>query len=147
MGATVSLTINGGTAPYKTSIDSILFTENTVFYDSLQNGNYTFYLVDANGCSTSASATIKGVSTTSLNQDHLIIFPNPTNETLHIRSSQAIISIQLVDIMGKTIDVNTIGNKSLGQFSMSTSDVPSGIYFLKLKTKTGYFTEKIIIHH
>lgn len=147
MGATVSLMISGGTSPYKTSIDGIHFLENIVLYDSLQNGIYMFYVEDANGCSTSSSATIKGVSTTSLNQDHLIIFPNPTNETLHIRSSQAIISIQLIDIMGKTIDVSTIGNKSLGQFSMSTAEVPSGIYFLKLKTKTGYFTEKIIIHH
>lgn len=147
MGATVSLIISGGTLPYKTSIDSILFLENTVFYDSLQNGIYMFYVLDANGCSTSASATIKGVSTTSLNQDHVIIFPNPTNETLHIRSSQAIISIQLIDIMGKTIDVNTNGNKSLGQFSIGTAELSTGIYFLKLKTKTGYFTEKIIIYH
>lgn len=54
---TVSFTASGGTAPYSYSLDNISFFSVTSF-NSLAAGSYTLYVIDDNGCETSAAFTI-----------------------------------------------------------------------------------------
>ena len=48
---------SGGTSPYLFSIDNTIFTTDSTFI-GLAAGSYTFYINDANGCSTTATATV-----------------------------------------------------------------------------------------
>lgn len=58
-GADGSITIaaEGGTAPYRYSMDNVNWQHATLF-DSLRAGSYTLIVQDTNGCSRQASATV-----------------------------------------------------------------------------------------
>ena len=57
------------------------------------------------------------------------IFPNPTNDILHIKSKSIVTSAALVDITGKQI---WRGTKSEGINSISLQDMANGMYFSNL---------------
>ncbi len=88
-------------------------------------------------------------NTEDLNEDQFIISPNPSSGNIQIRLNGNLDltgEIILNDIKGKTVYqgyskyLNSLGTADLNL------DVPSGVYFLSLKTKTGkYLTEKCII--
>jgi predicted RNase H-like HicB family nuclease len=47
---TVTITANGGTAPYSTSLDGVTYNAGQLVYNNLADGNYTVYVRDANNC-------------------------------------------------------------------------------------------------
>jgi hypothetical protein len=47
---TVTITANGGTAPYSTSLDGVTYNTGQLVYNNLADGNYTVYVRDANNC-------------------------------------------------------------------------------------------------
>jgi hypothetical protein len=77
------------------------------------------------------------------NPDLFSVYPNPAGEMLFIESSQAGISggrIEICNITGKVIQETTFE-----QFKaqMNMSDLESGFYLLRIKTKCGTVTKKI----
>jgi len=81
------------------------------------------------------------LSTTDFDIVSYDVFPNPTKESVNIKCNNNITSLQLFDVAGKLISTNTI-NKS--DFKLDISNKPKGVYFLKIKTENGLFSEKII---
>ncbi|QXP57694.1 T9SS type B sorting domain-containing protein [Cellulophaga sp. HaHa_2_95] len=91
---TINLTINGGTAPYSTSLNSDAdadFVDGLVAYQNLAADAYTVYVKDANGCITSqtvivdagenlnATATVIYVCTGDVPENNLdIVFEDPS---------------------------------------------------------------------
>jgi hypothetical protein len=69
------------------------------------------------------------------------IFPNPTVLSWTIQSEQIIDKIELIDISGKTIQ--TI-EPNLTYFSIDSSNLTNGIYFLKLYSSINSMVQKII---
>lgn len=83
--------------------------------------------------------------------DSFEIIPNLVNNQsdilLSINSTESIdIDVQVVDISGKLIS-NTSNNLISGQnnIDLSVSDLSSGVYFVKLQSKTGLITKRFII--
>ncbi len=67
------------------------------------------------------------------------IFPNPTTGTIHINSNdQPVKTIRLYDLYGKFIEEHHSNN-------FSVSDLPNGIYYIKIETNTASFTKKLIV--
>jgi M6 family metalloprotease-like protein len=69
------------------------------------------------------------------------IFPNPTTGELSIEMCDMryeICDIEIFDIFGKKVSHPTISHP------ISTSHLPSGIYFLRITTETGVITKKIV---
>ena len=66
------------------------------------------------------------------------IFPNPTKGELKIETNEQIEKITVFDIIGNIILTSKSTENDL-------SELPNGIYFLKIYTKNGVYTEKIII--
>lgn len=69
------------------------------------------------------------------------IFPNPTKDVVSIDCSHTIKSLQLFDVQGRLIDkkiVNELNSK------IDISNHSKGIYFLKIETENGLFSEKIV---
>lgn len=73
-----------------------------------------------------------------------LVYPNPTNGTLHIASkdnAQLIETVTVNDISGKTIRTITVNTSST---SIDVSDLASGMYFAKVKSERGENVVKII---
>ena len=71
------------------------------------------------------------------------VFPSPSSEIAFIHgdrvTSQGILEAHLYDLQGRLIHVHTIGQASQGvvRASISTKDLPTGVYFVKLMGENG----------
>ncbi len=73
----------------------------------------------------------------------LLMYPNPANDTLYVSHSAEVPvhSISLFSLTGKELwkvnqDISVI----------DLHDIPSGIYFIKIKTAQGYYTRKLVVN-
>jgi len=74
--------------------------------------------------------------------ENLIAYPNPTENYFHIISERDILSYELISMDGKTIQSNRFG---LGkELIIDMSDIPTGIYHLKLEAKDKMSFIKVI---
>lgn len=67
-----------------------------------------------------------------------LLFENPVQGRLEIRTVQNILKLEIFDLQGRQILVN------YGSNSMDLSEISSGIYFLKIYTELGVISRKII---
>jgi hypothetical protein len=58
------------------------------------------------------------------------IYPNPTHDVIHISTIKKIVSAEIVNITGKTI--NTFNNTTEGIKTINISNLANGMYFLRL---------------
>lgn len=68
----------------------------------------------------------------------LNIHPNPTSSLLNISSNFNIISLMVFDVTGKTLLIQN------HQKTINIADLNPGIYFIKVKTDQGEFSQKFI---
>lgn len=82
-------------------------------------------------------------STTSFNTNAFKVFPNPTNNSWNFVSTSAknITSIQIVDMLGKT--VMTIAPAATSA-NVDATNITSGLYFAKVTTTAGTETVKLM---
>lgn len=74
-----------------------------------------------------------------INFPNLSIFPNPATSQITINSDLIIKSIEIMDVMGKTIKTLISSNNTI-----DISYLTKGIYFLQLQTSEGLVSKKII---
>jgi len=76
------------------------------------------------------------------NEKDFLIYPNPINKFLNINTAQSNVnSISIIDITGKTVYKNDNPNQTN---SINLSMLYSGIYLIKIYTKSSVFTKRII---
>lgn len=66
------------------------------------------------------------------------VYPNPTNGKINIKTQEQIEKITVLDITGKIILETT-------NTEIDLINQPKGSYFMKIQTKKGIFTEKIVL--
>ena len=89
-----------------------------------------------------------GVEELGLNTSDINLFPNPTNNVMHLNvtmEKQAVVTIELFDILGQKVFVSADKlNKGINKIDISTLKLNNGIYFAKIsdvnKSKTLKFT-------
>lgn len=69
----------------------------------------------------------------------MTVLPNPTNQVLHIKTSDEIQNLSVIDILGNVKMVKTIKNGQLDVGSLET-----GIYFVRVQTSHGVATKQFI---
>lgn len=83
-----------------------------------------------------------GIAEYSILLNELQIYPNPTDDNLHIRAHEAINKVIIFDYMGKVIDeMNTKGKPIL---DMAIS-LPCGLYLVQVQTKSNIITKRILV--
>jgi hypothetical protein len=119
---------NKSTSNYKLTDGNAFARNNTVFY-RLQT-------VDNDG--SSVYSNIISISNKQSEAQPVTVYPNPFNSDLTIELNSeidGIANIQMMDITGRSVDVNI--NKELKKgnniLSINTDDLESGIYFLSME--------------
>ena len=82
-----------------------------------------------------------GIEELRITNYELQIYPNPTNGALHVTSDMLqVTNVEVFDIYGKRHASRVTSN----EMTIDISDLPVGIYFLKIVTEKGIVTKKII---
>jgi hypothetical protein len=79
------------------------------------------------------------------NRNDIVVYPNPTVETVHINSiHNAINSVAVYSLDGKLVATyrNPMTSDS---YSINVQNLATGIYTLKVETNNGSFTKRIIV--
>ena len=76
------------------------------------------------------------------NNNLVRIFPNPGNDMINIQSDKLISGVEIFNFHGQLIKTESAQNKEL---SISVSEIPGGLYFVKVALANGKtWTEKLI---
>lgn len=70
----------------------------------------------------------------------VILFPNPSNNKLNVRSDQTILEIRMIDILGQEVYKQAVGGK---QHQIEVSSLQPGIYLVQVITPYGLTTQKV----
>ncbi len=70
------------------------------------------------------------------------VYPNPTTGLLIIKNEE-INDMEVYDMMGRVVSAAPAVSKA-GELSLDISHLPNGVYFLRIDTKKGIATQKII---
>ena len=74
--------------------------------------------------------------------ENVKIFPNPSNGTVYIcAESEPVLALQVFDMFGRMLSHESVGRQ---EFSIDLSRYNAGIYMLRLVTKNGVETSRII---
>ena len=71
----------------------------------------------------------------------LIIYPNPSDNYVYIKSDYTINSVKIIDVLGKLQYDNSLANK---ETYIDVADLTPGIYFIVVTTENGQFNKKIL---
>lgn len=94
-------------------------------------------------------STLTGFEESTIIESSFQAYPNPVVEeirlNLELTESQNV-NLEVFDMMGKLIKARDLGwQQSLNNFSMSMSDVPEGIYFLRISAGSAGLTKKVVV--
>ncbi|MBR9758399.1 MAG: T9SS type A sorting domain-containing protein [Algicola sp.] len=129
------VTSEGGTHNYGTVFEfnpqTLTFTK-TFDFDS-QNGRLpvttTLVVLDRNTLTTNI-----------VEENKIIVYPNPAQQQIHITTDAHITKISLFDALGKEVYLEMTSN------TVNVEPLKSGIYILKVETDKGSNSKKIIIN-
>ncbi|MDL2261952.1 C10 family peptidase [Bacteroidales bacterium OttesenSCG-928-I21] len=126
-----------GSKPIK-NLTTCSASKNLYFHFNTQPGGIT-----ADGWEIMFNTELKSKSPLSVDDNtlsNLTIYPNPTTNELNISGIEEKSEVQIYDIYGKLlVDINNFQNNSIDVSSLS-----GGIYFVKVNTKNGTRTMKIV---
>jgi hypothetical protein len=153
--ANLDLVVNGGTPEYQFVWNNYATTEDQ---NDVEAGYYTVTITDANGCETTAGATIEeniSVDTTTNNggenntstliendQVEFQIYPNPANEFTNAQWNGKFNTLTIINAQGQVVRQENIEN--LNNFQIQ--NLENGTYFIRLKNKNQTLTNKLIIY-
>lgn len=119
-------TLSFGGAPFGSEGAYYYIDDICVTTDSLYNETWT------------------GVQERSYLRSYVNIYPNPTSDFLHIKANDNIEQIQIISSEGQLIRIIEIKSNS---FTLSTIEIPNGIYLLKIKMQNNVSNSIINIVH
>jgi len=126
--------INNPEFSYQWYYNNVLITNANTYYIDVENGNnYLDYsvVISQSNCSVTVGTNILGLNENKI--ENYTIYPNPVidNFSLNIPNNTEIKSVDIIDSNGKLVK----------SFAKSTkyniSDIPTGKYYVLIKTKAG----------
>jgi hypothetical protein len=108
------------------------------------NGDVTVSATANDGSGTTGIAVITisnqtvGINEAVLNSK-FSIYPNPVNSQINIDSVEKIETIEIIDLMGKTLEIIITPNNTI-----DVSYLTKGVYFLQIQSDKGLVSKKFI---
>ncbi len=88
------------------------------------------------------TVNITGEVSISKIEENINIYPNPANSFVNIKAETEITNIKIFNYLGQQV---IYVNKNTNITQIDVSNLNSGVYFMKIKTKAGSFVRKLII--
>jgi PKD repeat protein len=133
-------TFTGGTPA-----SSTLQTPPAITYNTPGQYNVKLIVTNANGSNTLTKTNyihVGGVGINELNQNAVIVFPNPVKDNMTILANSNIKEIQVYNAAGQLVINRTVNAKSI---TLKTTGLNSGAYNLKATLDNGTITKKVVI--
>lgn len=126
--------INNPEFSYQWYYNNVLIANANTYYIDVENGNnYLDYsvVISQSNCSVTVDTNILGVNENKIKNYN--IYPNPVIDTfsLNILDNIDIVSIDIIDSSGKLVKTFSKNSK------YNISDIPTGKYYVLVKTKAG----------
>ncbi|MBC7863853.1 MAG: T9SS type A sorting domain-containing protein, partial [Bacteroidia bacterium] len=80
------------------------------------------------------------------NINDLLIYPNPSNESIQIKTSGKKISLKIYDQTGREV-MPVISKTGTAEIKLDVSQLAEGIYYLNIYLDEKYSGKKIIVQH
>jgi hypothetical protein len=135
-------------------INATAYTD-VVGLDTMQYGMYKYFvtavfnnsLTGQELCESPGSDTITiqfpAVGIPEVSGGSIMIYPNPANEFVNVKSDYNISRIEVLNFIGQTVySVNTANTKVV---KVNTSSLEAGVYFVRVTTSKGNRTAKITV--
>ncbi len=120
---------------------------------NLAPGTYTVTVTDANGCEEVGSTTVNvgppppvGVENIS-SINSLTLSPNPTRDIAYLDvmfNKSVNFELTLVNMVGQTLHQSFYSNSLEERVKINMSELPSGVYFIRLNIEGSIHTERIM---
>lgn len=120
----------GGTKKWK-------FTINFKYSCNVTYSHVYWLAYNVAGCRIMKDNSVEETTET-LSENAVLLFPNPTNSNVEITTSETVKSISVYDVNGKETKVEVSNNK------IDMHNFATGIYTLKIYTKNGISTKKVV---
>jgi hypothetical protein len=143
--STSSAVICAGSSAVLTATGATTYTWNTsattptINVSPSSTTNYTVTGTGANGCESSASITQQVTVCSGIDEytqnNNLLIYPNPSNGIIHVKSDEIITSYHVMDITGKTVITNKALNSS--ETTLNLNELDNSVYFIKIQFVSG----------
>ena len=144
----IALDVTGGVAPYTYNWSD---GSTGTGLSGLSGGTYGVVVVDANGCFTTATASIT-VLTSIKDIDGVSafeIYPNPTSDFVNINLSLEElqeVNFELYSMDGKLMTSQSFGNTKQAQIKLDLSNYASGIYLTKVLIGKEVLVDRIVVN-
>lgn len=142
---TLELEIEGGTPPFIIqTFGPTGYFANSAYQTDLLPGNYTWIVVDANGCSISGNTSIDDLSigVNELNKQAITIYPNPASESIGIQTTCNVYALKIRSCDGRIIE-NFCSNQPITHIDVSA--FAPGVYLLDIATSCGNTIRKFAV--
>lgn len=128
---------NGNNANFTTFVATNTPNLTCIQVDDVNYSTSNWTIIDATASFSLDCNFGLGLIEENISED-VTIYPNPTSSKLTIQSDEQIEVISITDFSGKVIETNCTTN------SIDVSDLPNGIYFLRLQTVNGVSSKRFV---
>jgi alpha-D-ribose 1-methylphosphonate 5-phosphate C-P lyase len=85
-----------------------------------------------------------GIEQHSLNNEQIMIYPNPANEEIKVISEQPTVnSVEIYNLLGEKI-YSTLITENRSAITINIATFSKGVYFVKVNTAKGMDVKKIV---
>ncbi|QSS96901.1 T9SS type A sorting domain-containing protein [Psychroflexus sp. ALD_RP9] len=130
-------------------LESFNSNQIEIAYGIKQNDNGKINIVGYSGNTSGNTADIAiaqytgtSLNTSDYHEALISFYPNPVQSQLFINSTQAILNFSLYNLNGSLLKSKTVHNER--DYKLDISDLPQGVYHLKIKSDQGIITKKVI---
>ena len=87
-----------------------------------------------------------GIPSNNSHSETFHVYPNPANEMLWVKTGTQVVASQpkVYELSGKQLMV-TVTKVSENLWKINLKTIPHGLYFVRIKTKTGYLSRKFLV--
>lgn len=141
-GDSVTANATGGTAPY-------VYTWDNGYVGATQNalvaGSYTVTVIDASSCSAATTVIVVTGINEKLNNNALVVYPNPTTNLLNIvtTSTNGNVVLTIKNTIGQIVYAENVKLID-GVIKLDTELMPTGVYLIEMQNNGSIYRAKFM---